>query len=88
MKDKIRYLCNGNEEFNIGKEIENQIKNSSVENELSYINKLIHAVMEIYKNESYLLDEFLGTTKVTDILNILCDIRLKIISYQQIEKDK
>lgn len=51
MKDKIRYLCNGNEEFNIGKEIENQIKNSSVENELSYINKLIHAVMEIYKNE-------------------------------------
>ena len=44
--------------------------------------------MEIYKSEFYVLDEFLGTTKVTDILNALCEIRLKIISYQQIEKDK
>lgn len=87
MKDEIRYLYNG-KEISIGKDIESQIKNSSVENELSYINELIHAVMETYKNETYLLDEFVGTTKVTNILNTLCDTRLKIISYQQIEKDK
>lgn len=88
MREKIRYFDNNNREISIGKDIVNKIKNSSIDDELSYINKLIHSVMEIYKSELYVLDEFLGTTKVTDILNSLCEIRLKIISYQQIEKDK
>lgn len=87
MKNEIRYFDNNNREINIAKDIVNQLKNSSVNDELSYINELIHTVMEIYKNEIYVLDEFKGIIKVTDILTSLCDIRLKIISYQQIEKD-
>lgn len=85
--NEIRYFKN-DVEMSIGLDISSQMTKLSTEDELAYINKLIHVVMQLYKNKTYILDEFVNKTKITEVLNNLCDIRLKIISYQQIEKDK
>ncbi len=72
----------------IEEKVIDEIKNIPISNELEYINALISSLLKLFQNISILSKELNGKSELTKKISELYDIKYKIISCQQILKDK